>query len=342
MKRPVRPAVAVLATALLVGACGSAPPVTQTPEPTDSPVLTPTPELPAPTSSPTEQATPSPTPEVATNPPSPTPVVVDREYVSDDGQLTLLVPADAIADDLDLTAFARGQRDLPLELAGVEVRNAFYEIGPAGVEFAAPVRVERAARLKDLDIDLSTDGLPLLVPALRSSAAVWTWLDSPDLSVADRTLVVSGDAASVGLLFAFGGRASTTLQWSVPDRVVPIGSTFTLLVKLAAPEEEGDPAVLGSIAPVAAPGIVEAVSTSDSDGVAAVQEFRCVAAGEAPIGVSYSVSNLFADSALFGQFGLGPASTSVTVTETVKCRDAATPPPTPGPGETPDASPPSL
>ena len=262
--------------------------------------------------------------------------------MSDDGQLTMLVPEDAIPDDVGLTAFARGQRDLPLELLGVEVRNAFYEVGPASVEFASRVRMQRAARLKDLDIDLAADGMPLLVPAMRSSAAAWAWLDSSTLVVEDRSLVVGGDAASPGLLFAFGGRDLTTLAWSVPDRVVPVGSTFTLLVSLAAPEEEGNPPVLGPIVPVAAPGIVESVSTSDSDGVAAVQEFRCVAAGEAPVGVSYSVSNLFADSVLFGQLGLGPASTNVTVTETVTCSDDATPPATLGPDETPTASQPSL
>jgi len=297
-----------------------------------------------PTSTPSASvdATTQPTP-IPLASPSGTPFVAEREYVSDDGQLTMLVPDGAIPADVTLSALARGQGDLPLELFGLEVRTAFYEVGPASVEFASPVRMERAARLKDLDVDLTAEGLPLLVPAMRAGAGEWSWLDSAALSVVDRDLIVRGDAASPGLLFAFGGRDFTTLEWSAPDRVVPIGATVSLIVSLAAAEEEGNPPILGPIAPVIsdeATGIVESVSTSDSDGTAAIQEFRCVAAGEAPVGVTYSVSNLYADSVLFGQLGLGPASTNVTVTQTVTCSDEFVP--TPSPADSLSPSPPSI
>jgi hypothetical protein len=261
--------------------------------------------------------------------------------VSDDGQLTMLVPEGVIPADVTLSATARGQGDLPLELMGLQVRNAFYEVGPPSTVFSSAVRMERAARLKDLDIDLTAEGLPLLTLAMRSRAAEWSWLDAAEMSVEDRSLVVRGDAASVGLLFAFGGRDATTLEWSAPDRVVPVGSTLTLNVSLAS-DEDGSPPLLGSIAPVVAPRIIESESTSESDGRGAMAVFRCVAAGEAPVGVTYEVSNLFAESVLFGQLGLGPASTNVTVTQTVTCSEDATPPPTAGPTESPAASAPSL
>jgi hypothetical protein len=254
----------------------------------------------------------------------------------------MLVPEGAVPADVTLSAIARGRGDLPLELTGLQVRNAFYEVGPSSAVFASGVRMERAARLKDLDIDLAAEGLPLLALAMRSLEAEWSWLDTAELSVEDRSLVVRGDAASVGLLFAFGGRDATTLEWSAPDRVVPVGSTVTLNVSLASAEQESSPPVLGSIAPVVAPGIIESDSISESDGRAGMAVFRCVAAGEAPVGVTYEVTNLFAESVLFGQLGLGPASTNVTVTQTVTCSQDATPPPTPGSTGTPGASAPSL
>lgn len=345
MRRQVLPAVAVLVTAVFVGACGSTPPVTPTSLPIDSPSANPTSSaLPTASAEPTPTASVDSTAQPTSSPlASPTPFAADREYVSDDGQLTMLVPDGAIPADVTLSALARGQGDLPLELLGLEVRNAFYEVGPSSVEFASPVRMERAARLKDLDIDLAAEGLPLLVMAERSAAAEWSWLDAAALSVADRDLVVSGDAASPGLLFAFGGRDFTTLEWSAADRVVPVGDTVRLLVYLAAPEEEGNPPLLGPLAPILsaeASGIIEPVSTSDSDGTAAVQEFRCVAAGEAPVGVTFAVSNLYVDSVLFGQLGLGPASTNVTVTQTVTCSDEFVA--TPEPDESAGATPPSI
>ena len=291
--------------------------------------------------------TPSPTPTpVATSTPasspSATPFVADRTYTSDDGQLTMLVPEGAIPDDVTLNAFARGQGDLPLELVGLEVRSAFYEIRPDGLVFASPVRMERQMRVRDLVEDLAAEGLPLLVMAMRSSNAEWDWLDAQQLALADRSVMVTGDAQHSSLLFAFGGRDFTTFQWSEPSLIVRVGSTFGLTVALTFPEEATDPPLLGELSPVAAAGIVESVSTVASDGSTATQTFRCVAAGEAPIGVTYPVSNINAESVLFGQLGLGPASTQVTVTQTVTCSDDATAPPTPSPGDSPAASPPSL
>ena len=203
----------------------------------------------------------------------------------------MLVPEDAIPDDVGLSAFARGPRELPLELLGLEVRSAFYEILPNGLDFAFPVRMERQLRLRDIDVDLAVDGLPILVMAMRSSNAGWEWLDSQTMTLADRTLVTVGDANNSGQLFAFGGQTVTTLEWSDPTRIVPVGATFTLTVTLSSAEEAADPPILGDLSPVPAPGLVEYVTTSTSDGATASVTLRCEAAGDALVGATFPVSN---------------------------------------------------
>ena len=145
------------------------------------------------------------------------------------------------------------------------------------------------------------------------------------------------------LLFAFGGRNFTTFEWSEPGLVVPVGATLDA-------DGRGDVTrrsrqtrrCSASSEPIAAAGIVESVSTGPSDGSTATQTFRCVAAGEAPVGVTYVVSNVNAESVLFSHLGLGPASTQVTVTQTITCTDEPVATPTPGPSDSPAASLPSL
>ena len=84
--------------------------------------------------------------------------MADRTYTSDDGQLTMLVPEGAIPADVTLSASARGQRDLPLELIGLEVRSAFYEIGPDGLILQRPCGWSGSLRLRDLDVDWTAEG----------------------------------------------------------------------------------------------------------------------------------------------------------------------------------------
>ena len=145
----------LLIVAVAASACGSPAPTTSPPPAsTQRPHSTATSAEQPPSAIPTSRPTPS--SSLAPSPsdlPSPLASGAARTVQSDDGLLTIDVPAGAVADPAALTATAHGQEDLPPELNGLEVRSAFYELAPAGTEFAAPITVTRQVSLDDLQLD---------------------------------------------------------------------------------------------------------------------------------------------------------------------------------------------
>jgi hypothetical protein len=241
---------------------------------------------------------------------------------SDDGLLTVDLPAGAVADDFQLTASARGQDALPPELAGVEVRSAFYELLPADAEFDIPATVTRRVSFEDLDL-AQTDGLPVLALALRTADDRWEWLADQTLSQSDDFVVASGQTTRTGLVFAFGGRTFTTFRVS-DDGPLQVGASLEMTATLKFPAESVDPPSLGPFEPivaseVAAPGL----GTTGPDGATLSQPFVCADAGATVVGVAYSV--LGAENVLFDRLGLPPASTTVTAAAPVTCIAPATP-----------------
>ncbi len=308
---------ALVVFAVVMAGCGSSVPVSPSPDP----VVTPVPSL---ASSPSPSPTPEPSPVIT---PSPAPTSPARTVTSDDGLLTVDVPAGALPIGVNLTAMAQDEADLPPELAGLDVRSAFYKLEPDGTVFASPVTITRRVALKDLGLKLANDGLPVLALALRSAGGTWEWLDDQQLMFDGSFVVVSGAASHASQVFAFGG--TTFTRFSLDDQSPrPIGSSVTLTSTLDFPDDAVDPPTLGDdFEPIVESDIMALGVGAGPEGGSLSQEFRCLRHGTSFVGVRYSVLNVGAESVLFEQLGLGPISTAVTVGGAVTCLPDASPPP---------------
>lgn len=310
---------------LLFAGCGSTAP----PSPSPNPTLDPSPA-----------ATPTSTPGAAPSPAvtaSPTPVSPARTVASDDGFLTIDIPAGALSLDVALTALAQGEDDLPPELFGLNVRSAFYRLEPDGTLFATPVTITRRVALKDLGLDIDEDGLPILALAMRSAGGTWEWLRDQRLTLDGGFVVVSGTASHASQVFAFGGTTFTRFSFDGESPIL-VGSSVTLTATLVFPDGAADPPTLGApFEPIVASDIVALGLGSGPADNSLSQAFRCVSDGTSFVGVRYSVLDVGAESQLFGQLGLGPVSSEVTVGTAVTCQTAepSTPSATPPQSTTP-------
>lgn len=229
-----------------------------------------------------------------------------------------------------VTAIAQGADDLPPELLGLDVRSAFYAVKPDELTFAVPVTVTRRVSLEALDLDLDSDGLPVLALALRSSVGVWEWLDSQRLTTEGGFVVASGEASHTGTVFAFGGTTFTRFGLD-PDELTTVGASAILTVTLAFRDDATDPPVMGaSFEPIVGSDVVTAGAGSGPDDDALSQEFMCSGVGSSLVGVQYEILNIGAENWLFRRLGLGPAATSVTASAVLDCvAPPASPTPTP-------------
>src|SRR4029453_18223846 len=193
-----RLALSLALLAPLAAACDSAPvplptaTVEQSPAPTGVSPVAPTPSVPASAGVPSSQPATAPPSETPTASPVETPFVPAVVVTSDDGLVTIGIPSGALPEGATLTATTHGVADLPPELFGLQVRDAFYEISPADVELASPVQVTRRISYRAMGVDPETDGTPVLALAMRPPAGSWQWLDSQKLATEGPFVTVSG------------------------------------------------------------------------------------------------------------------------------------------------------
>ena len=103
---------------------------------------------------------------------------------SDDGALTVTVPAGAGPADVTITAI-----DPPPEFADLEGASviAAYELGPEGAEFSEPVALVFQAPLAD------SAEIPLLLPTIsRTGGDGFELLEDLELIVGDSTVAIRG------------------------------------------------------------------------------------------------------------------------------------------------------
>ncbi len=88
---------------------------------------------------------------------------------SDDGDLTIDVPFDAMAEDPGITIEVLAPEDYPPELAGAaeNPNTKIYELGPTGLQFDAPVRVTRRIDAAGFP-NLGDDQLPMVALVTRN------------------------------------------------------------------------------------------------------------------------------------------------------------------------------
>ena len=253
---------------------------------------------------------------------SPTPVASTgaRTFLSDDGLLTVDIPMGAAADPSALSAVARGADDLPPELHGLEVRSAFYELAPAGIQFIAPITITRRVSLEDLEIDPSR-GMPILLLAIRSADGAWEWLQDQTLERDADFVSVRGFAMHTGTVFAFGGQAFTNTE--VTGGSPETGFSVRISATLNFPDSAFDPPLLGVFEPILPGDFVEVGNAEGPDNQNLSQAFSCAGQGMGLVGIRYSVLNLGAEVALFDQLGLAPVATEVEATTELTCAVSA-------------------
>jgi hypothetical protein len=224
-----------------------------------------------------------------------------------------------LPEEIPLTVSAQTASDLPLELRGIDVRSAFYRVQPDDTAFASPVTVTRRVSLSVLNVDLGSEGLPVLVLALRSPSAAWEWLENQRLTTEGDLVIVSGEASQTGTLFAFGGTTFTRFELD-PRGPTSVGSSVVLTASLEFPDDATDPPRLGSgIEAIVGADFVTAGAVSGPLDDTLSQEFECDGVGSTFVGVRYEIQNVGAESALFNWLGLAPASTTVTAPGVVNC-----------------------
>ena len=122
---------------------------------------------------------------------------VDVSVTSDDGALTVTVPAGAGPADVTITAI-----DPPPEFADLEGASviAAYELGPEGAEFSEPVALEFQAPLAD------SAEIPLLLPTIsRTDGDGFELLEDLELIVGDSTVAIRGTTRHFSRLLIGGG-----------------------------------------------------------------------------------------------------------------------------------------
>ena len=291
---------------LLVG-CSGAPAASPTRVPATT---TPIP----PTATPT--ASPSPAPSPA---PSPTPAA--RTVTSDDGLLTIEVPPGALPADVNLTATAQGQDDLPPELAGIQMRSGFYSLEPDGLTFAEPGKVTRRANVADLGWDLATDGIPLITLALRTSDGTWSWLDEQEIEVDGEDVVMTALATHTSALYGFGGTNFVQWGYGAPS---PVDGSFNLDASVTYPSVASAWPVVGPPEPFTHTGILSSYDHRMYDYALPrfYQGFGCDTPGTGEFGVRFEVRNLGAGNPLWDQLDLPPPTTDIYLEALAICQAA--------------------
>ncbi|MEZ0240359.1 MAG: hypothetical protein ACAH65_06130 [Chloroflexota bacterium] len=266
--------------------------------------------------------------------PTPTPTPAGEVVRSDDGQVMLTIPNGAVPPGTSVSVAARGQADAPPELAGVTFRSSFYDVMPAGLQFAMPATFERTVDVTTLGFDFEAVGYPAISLALRDADAKWSWLGGQTFRVGgldglgpENELVQAGQLTRTGDVFGFGGQLFVQLV-SYPESGASllIGQATPIVVKVTAPNTEGSNARIGAPVPFASlPGIVEFGAGTVSAAAAGIQtaelSLTCRRQGDLATGFELDLGP-GVSSELLDRLGLGePPETRVTFSTSIHCVD---------------------
>ncbi len=183
------------------------------------------------------------------------------EVVSEDGDLTIEVPIAAAASDPGITIRLLSGDEYPPELAAAadDPESRIYELGPAGLEFAAPVRVTRridAARFEGM--------AAAMVPAVvlmtyDASTATYELYDDLRVTRDGDDVFVSGTTTHFSPVIAvnLGGYVETHLDDYHLGYATEVGSSLKIGLKWYG----------GGLEQIDPPAMVDAVGYSRSAAV---------------------------------------------------------------------------
>jgi hypothetical protein len=160
---------------------------------------------------------------------------------SEDGLLTLDVPADLVPEGEEITVTQRSGDEIP-ELAKAGLTGTVYELGPDGLEFADPVTVSRQVDPETVGTDIDEAMLvPLL--AVRDSDGGWEWLEDQVVQIDpdDPSKVqVTGTTTHFSTVVAFGGLMEASMEFKPDWTTFSVGEKFTVALRLSSQAQLGD------------------------------------------------------------------------------------------------------
>jgi hypothetical protein len=250
---------------------------------------------------------------------------------SDDGLVTLEVPAGALPEGEVVSISLRPPEEAPPELAILGGTPTQYLVEPMDVVFEAPARLVRSIPLEPIGRTANSP-LPLGILAIRHSDATWAWLDGAafDLDAAGASVELSGSIDTGGGVFAFvagevTAGAATPQAAGIAQVVVP-ETTVTVPKDL-------ESAVTGNLT---SPTIEDAAGSTLDETIATAgealvyevfgdlvvgQPFECGSAGSTSIESAFVVEGLATNPLLTAATGLGPTATSIRVSGSIDCFD---------------------
>jgi hypothetical protein len=140
------------------------------------------------------------------------------EVTSDDGNLTIEIPANALKVDSDITIKILRPEDYPSELESGTLMGEIYDLGPDGLSFNQPVKITRRFSESEVGADFSL-GMPIVILFSRDASGEWSTLDDLEVEFEGDGLIASGTTTH----FSSSGAATTVHIYGtqVPVELTP-------------------------------------------------------------------------------------------------------------------------
>ncbi len=230
---------------------------------------------------------------------------------SDDGVLTVDIPAGALSEDTLITVAPAPDFVTP-PLGDGEQLGLAYELGPDGLAFEAPVTVS-------FDIETPAEGVPVVIPVSTTADGGTEGLVGVSISNEGGSTVVSGETTHFSWVFAAAIGATVTMAPAFPSRFVGdwwisgiriLWSTGAAVGLSGVDAASDDPAVAASLGAI-------------PDGEDWAAEFECVGIGRTKFSadVGLELTNVIAQ--FFANLLPGySGSATVTLEGEAECLDA--------------------
>ena len=144
---------------------------------------------------------------------------------SDDGKLTLDIPAGALDDEVEITMTAVSVDELPEALREVSESGPAYRLEPDGLVFNEPVPVALELDRSELD-DLPEDGVVAQLLFTQDADGEIEFLDElvTEATLGEATITVRGELSHFSFLSRTKG--ALTVQLEEVERKQPVGGSF--------------------------------------------------------------------------------------------------------------------
>lgn len=201
---------------------------------------------------------------------------------SGDRLVTLTIPRGALTKAVPIRIKTLKRSALEGKLRAAAAPGPVYELLPSGLRFAKPITITRRVRGF-----APSEGIPVLVPAVRDARGKWSLLGRPSIRREGATVVVSGTTRHFSTAAAFdeGGRVSlepATVRASV-------GESFRATARFVRDRDLSF--ARGWIGQGEDGGVVQFLSDERIDKRTDVADYLCASPGTGIFGVKVGIRN---------------------------------------------------